>query len=390
MDPFVVREIIKKCIDEKIKNLHPHVEEVVMNEVLTLGLTAKHKIISYIRKRLELPKVGSDKKIYWEKRGWSEEEIDIRRVKKKMPSSPMKYENWLNKINEKTGNFYTIEEAKYKVKSFRKSNREYWIEKEYSEEDSLKKVKEYQKENSDKFVNKILKNPEKYTDRTQTQIGYWLKKGYSEEDAKLKLSERQNTISIESLVSTYGEEEGTIRYFKNIDRLKYTSSRNYYIDKYGELEGNLKYDDRLKNRITPMSKSSKEAYYFFVEIYKFLRKNGIEKNDIYWGVGNSNEWFINKNGNIFFYDFTIPKLKIILEYNGIKFHPKTNMDLEKQKDWKCLYSNMTYDDKIKLDELKRKNAINDDFEYIEVFSDDDIKSKQKMIIDILYKKVNKL
>lgn len=66
------------------------------------------------------------------------------------------------------------------------------------------------------------------------------------------------------------------------------------------------------------------------------------------------------------------------------------MDLEKQKDWKCLYSNMTYDDKIKLYELKRKNAINDDFEYIEVFSDDDIKSKQKMIIDILYKKVSKL
>lgn len=152
----------------------------------------------------------------------------------------------------------------------------------------------------------------------------------------------------------------------------------------------MKYDDILKNRITPMSKSSKEAYYFFLEIYKFLRNNGIEKNDIYWGVGNSNEWFINKNGNIFFYDFTIPKLKIILEYNGIKFHPKTDMDLEKQKDWKCLYSNMTYDDKIKLDELKRKNAINDDFEYIEVFSDDDIKSKQKMIIDILYKKVSKL
>jgi hypothetical protein len=43
MDPFVVREIIKKYIDEKIKNLHLHVEEVVMNEVLTLGLTEEKK-----------------------------------------------------------------------------------------------------------------------------------------------------------------------------------------------------------------------------------------------------------------------------------------------------------------------------------------------------------
>ena len=377
MVPFVVRDIVKNCIDEKIKNLHPHVEEVVMNEVLTLGLIAKHKIISYIRKRLELPKVGSDKKIYWEKRGWSEEEIDIRRVKKKMPSSPMKYENWLNKINEKSGNFYTIEEAKYKVKSFRKSNREYWIEKGYLEEDSLKKVKEYQKENSDKFVNKILENPEKYTDRTHTQIGYWLKKGYSLEDAKLKLAERQNTTSIESLINTYGEEEGTIRYFRNIDRLKYTSSRSYYIDKYGEVEGNEIYGKILTKRVA-CSKSSKEAYYFFIPIYKYLRKNGIEKFDIYWGVGDSNEWFVNFENNIFFYDFTIKSLNIMIEYHGVGFHPK-----EGQTEWKSIYGDICYDYKINFDKLKETNAIKNGFEYIKVFSDENLKNKQSEIIEYI-------
>jgi hypothetical protein len=378
MDPFVVRDIIKKCIDEKIKNLHPQVEEMVMNEVLNLGLTAKHKIISYIRKRLELPKMGSDKKIYWEKRGWSEEEIDLRRIKKKMPSSPMKYENWLSKINEKTGNFYTIDEAKYKVKSFRKSNSEYWIVKGYSEEESLKKVKEYQKENSDKFVNKILTNPEKYTARTQTQIGYWLKKGYSSENAKLKLVERQNTTSIESLISSYGEEVGTIRYLKNIDRLKYTSSRNYYIDKYGDVEGNEIYGKILTKRVVPNSKSSKEAYYFFIPIYKYLRKNGIEKCDIYWGVGDSNEWFINFDNNIFLYDFTIKPFNIIIEYHGITFHPK-----EGQTEWKSIYGDIDYESKINLDKLKETYAIKKGFKYIKVFSDEDLKNKQNEIIEYI-------
>lgn len=374
MDPFVVTDIVKKCIDEKIKNLHPKVEEMIMNEVLKLGLTAKHKIVSYIRKRLELPKMGSDKKIYWEKRGWSEEEVDLRRIKKKMPSSPMKYENWLNKINEKTGNFYTVDEAKYKVNSFRKSNKEYWIERGYSEEDSLKKVKEYQKENSDKLVSKILENPERYAARTTSQIGYWLKKGYSEEDSKLKLSKRQNTTSIESFIDSYGEEEGTIRYFKNIDRLKYTSSRNYYINKYGEKEGNEIYANILSKRIV-FSKSSREAYYFFIPIYKFLRKNGIERSDIYWGVGDSNEWFINMENNIFFYDFTIKSLNIIIEYHGIAFHPK-----EGQTEWKSAYGDVSYEDKIVFDKLKETYAIKKGFQYIKVFSDEYLINRQNEII----------
>lgn len=272
----------------------------------------------------------------------------------------------------------TIDEAKYKVKSFRKSNSEYWIEKGYSEEDSLKKVKEYQKENSDKFVNKILQNPEKYTDRTQTQIGYWLKKGYSSEDAKLKLSERQNTVSIESLVNAYGEEEGTIRYFKNIDRLKYTSSRSYYIDKYGEEEGSDIYGKILTKRVVPNSKSSKEAYYFLLPIYKYLRKNGIEKSDIYWGVGHSNEWFINIDNNIFLYDFAIKSLNIIIEYHGVGFHPK-----EGQTEWKSIYGDTDYEYKINFDKLKETYAIEKGFEYIKVFSDEYLKNKQNEIIEYI-------
>jgi hypothetical protein len=37
MDPLVVIEFIKKVIDDKIKNLHPDVEKMIIEEVLLTG-----------------------------------------------------------------------------------------------------------------------------------------------------------------------------------------------------------------------------------------------------------------------------------------------------------------------------------------------------------------
>jgi hypothetical protein len=387
MEPLVVREFIKKVIDDKIKNLHPDLENKIIEEVLLNGLNKEYKIKYFIRERLKLPKVGSDKRTYWEKRGWSKEEIEEKRIVNKMPSSPMKINNWLNKVNEKTGKLYTKEEANYKIKSFRKLNKEFWIEKGYSEEDAMNKVKEYQKENSNKFIKKILENPENYTDRTETQINYWIKKGYNIEDANKKLKERQDTTSLEFHNNRYGEEDGLIRYNKRISNIAYNSSHKYYVDKYGILEGNKLYDIRLKSRIVPISKASKESFYFLKDIYKYLRKNGIDKSDIYWGVGHSNEWFINTGSNLFFYDFTIPKLNIIIEYHGKMFQPNPEKILDKDN-WKCLYSGLSYDIVLKSDMIKEQIAIDKGYEYIKVYSDDNLHHKINEIIKKIDTKIN--
>lgn len=387
MNPLVVIEFIKKVIDDKIKNLHPDVEKMIIEEVLLTGFDKEYKIKYFIRDRLKLPKVGSDKKIYWERRGWSREEIEIKRTIKKMPSSPMKIDNWLNKINEKTGKLYTKEEANYKIKSFRKLNKEYWLERGFSEEESLDKVKDFQKENSDKFVKKILENPENYTDRTETQLNYWVKKGYKLDDSRERLKKRQDTTSLEFHNNRYGEEDGLIRYNKRILNIAYNSSRKYYVDKYGIIEGNKLYDIRLKNRVVPMSKASKESFYFLKDIYKYLRKNGIEKSDIYWGVGHSNEWFINTGSNLFFYDFTIPKLNIIIEYHGKMFHPNPEKVLNKDN-WKCLYSGLSYDIVLKSDMIKKQIAMDKGYEYITVYSDDNLLLKINEIIKKIDTKIN--
>ena len=374
-----VREIIEK----KVKNLHPDVEKKVIDEALKTNLKCKYKILQFIRKMLELPSVGSDKKIYWIKRGWSEEEADLKRVIKKMPTSPFKIENWLNKVNEITGELYTEEEALYKMRSFRKCNKEYWLEKGYSEIESKQLIKEFQKENSIKFIRKSLSNPEKYLARTETQLKYWIEKGYSEVDAKEKLSYRQNTTSLSKYVKRYGDELGLIKYKKRIDKMSYISSRDFYVDKYGNETGNLIYNEILSKRTVGFNKSSKEAFLFLLPIYKFIRNEGIEMSDVYWGVGSSNEWFIKNDKSIFFYDFFIKPLNIIIEYHGVAFHPKRG-----DENWTSPHG-VKYDFKIKIDDIKRELAVNSGFDYLYVYSDDNLKTKQIEFIEYIKLKLYK-
>ncbi len=380
MEPLVVDKI-KDIIEKKVKHLHPDKEQYIIDEVLRSNIKSKYKILQFIRKKLELPPVGSDKKIYWIKRGWSEEEIETKRNIKKMPTSPMKIENWVNKINEKTGKNFTKEEAEYKIKSFRKVNIEYWLERGYSIEEGKEHIKKFQKENSQKFIAKAINNPEKYIGRTQTQLQYWIDKGFNIEDAKIKLSERQNTTSINTYIKKYGEEEGLLRYRKRCDAAAYTSSKNFYIDKYGDDIGTKMYKDIMEKRTVNFSKSSKEAYHFFVPIYKYLRKSGLRLSDIYWGVGSSNEWFINNSEYVFFYDFTIKPIKLIIEYHGSSFHPKEN-----DSNWVSPYG-IDYQTQLQIDKLKERIAIESGFDYISVYSDDK-SNKQKSIIEYITKKLN--
>lgn len=118
--------------------------------------------------------------------------------------SPMQIAYWLTRINPRTNMCYTEEEARFHIKSFRKSNIEYWTSRGYSEEDAQRLRHEYQS-NASKKGNIVKRQHPEYD---SVHIEYWLAKGYSYDDAKQKLHERQSTFSLKTCIKKYGKTTG--------------------------------------------------------------------------------------------------------------------------------------------------------------------------------------
>lgn len=287
---------------------------------------------------------------------------------------------------------------------------QYWMCLGYSEEEAVLHISKKQVLNNNKFKEKKTANPEQYSDISPTQKGYWLKLGLSEEDATLKVSDRQKTFTLEKCIEKYGEKEGKLRYqnrqSKWIETLK---SKNNYVeinkskgktyDQHLEKHGK-EFADRIHNsRVSwatslpsPNEKNpfiaSKESLRYFIPLMEYLKNNtDITDNDIFIGYEKSREFQIRRPGRIYSYDFCILKYKIILEFHGIAFHPKSLTDNE----FKHPFGNDSTE-KYYLKDLARSIvAIEDGFKYIAVFSDEDNildKLKNFCIININNEKCN--
>jgi hypothetical protein len=95
------------------------------------------------------------------------------------------------------------------------------------------------------------------------------------------------------------------------------------------------YQKLARKRCVPFANASKESLRYFIPLYKKLRASGILREDIYFGVDGSEEYFIynKKSRKIYFYDFTILSKKIIIEYDGVYWHSdisSKNADLIKE------------------------------------------------------------
>jgi very-short-patch-repair endonuclease len=95
-------------------------------------------------------------------------------------------------------------------------------------------------------------------------------------------------------------------------------------------------------------------------------KLGISIDDIYIGYNEKNEYFLRDDDNIFFYDFTIISKKIIIEYNGVAFHPKT----ENSK-WSNPFNSISAYDAYNKQSIKKKLAEDSGFSILEIWSDED-------------------
>lgn len=230
---------------------------------------------------------------------------------------------------------------------------DYWVDKGYSLDDANRIISDIQTRNVNKRSRDTYK---KFQLKCKHSKSYWTNLGYDDDEAEILrqpfLAPMKNDL--ESYIVKYGIDLGYEKWVLRCD--------NYKKAMYSNLE----------NRRTG-GYVSKESLKFFVPLYKFCRKLGICRSDIYFGINGSREFFIRdnslgKNGGKF-YDFTIPKLNIIVEYHGIFWHPR------ERNLWKNPFIN--YDMALDSDNYKKMLAINFGMDYHIVWSDSVLKDSLK-------------
>ncbi len=215
---------------------------------------------------------------------------------------------------------------------------------------------------------------------------YFLKKNNN--DKKLALFEYNKrlesvNVSIDNWIKKYGYEKAIEKNKKRVKKAKETFSKNTnkekifksraitienLYNKYGDMDiAKEKYNDWLIKITVPFTKASKESLTIFNPLIDKLKELNIKYEDIYIGSDNKDEYFIRDDNNIFFYDFVIRSKKIIIEYNGVLFHPKN----ENSKWVNPFNKNITPKEAYNKQQYKINLAKNKGFSILEIWSDDD-------------------
>ena len=250
---------------------------------------------------------------------------------------------------------------------------------------------------------KIYKEIQSKKDSTSYNY-FLLKNNYNHKLAIFEFEDRLKkiNISLENLIKKYGKKEGTkLRYGytqkikdsynnksyyeKNILKEKTKININNFIKKYENLElAQIKYDEYLLKTKIPICKASKESLIVFNPLMDYLKNNhDFSSKDFYLGVDKHTEYFIRDKENIFFYDFTITKLKIIIEYNGITFHPKDENSI-----WENPFNKkITSKEAFNKQQNKINLAIQKGFSVLEIWSDDDLILNYEKCLELVKNKI---
>ena len=197
--------------------------------------------------------------------------------------------------------------------------------------------------------------------KRNTNIEYFLKLTDGDmEEAKRMQFERQSTNSLEKFQERFGVREGWKAWHRR--QRKWQRTLNSKSDDE-ILEINRKrYSGTIPGN---MSKSS-------IRVFRRLEKEFPEYTFIYGS--RSDEFRIKKSSkNYFWYDCYIPEINLIIEYHGCKFHPKPMQ-----------YDFPDYREKRTKDLMKKKVALDNGYNFIEVYDDLEF----CVIIDFLKEKIS--
>jgi hypothetical protein len=221
----------------------------------------------------------------------------------------------------------------------------------------------------------------KYTDE-------WFIKKYGPTQGPIKMAEYRKKISsgLDVLIERFGEEKGLEEYKKRHKNRKGVLSLAWYKEKYEDEDvAYEKWVETHSNRTNKTSTASKESRQFLDPLFTIAQQNDAE---IYYGVDENKEYFLHNGKNIFFYDLVITHpFKMVVEYQGAWIHPrKEKMTEEEWINWKNPFTKWTADFQSEREESKKQLALAKGFEYYEIWSDDDPRSKSIELYKILEEK----
>ena len=259
----------------------------------------------------------------------------------------------------------------------------------------------------------IIQNfSDKKTRNLPNKLHRWVSQGYTEIEATEMIRMNQTVLSNRSPSSKKGVREYSTRcveYWvkrgysaieaqRNVSSTQIGNGLKWYIARYGEIDGHVRYDERikkwmasyiqaLKNDPTIMERklvkfgcASKESLGLFQPLYDKYK----DKFKIYLGITDNVEYFLRNEETIFFYDFTIPQLKLIVEYNGSVWHPNKELLTSTQLlEWKNVYTNAPASVVLAIDEAKRKLAESNGYTVIVIWDTDDVTNSIKKIENII-------
>lgn len=186
---------------------------------------------------------------------------------------------------------------------------EHWTKKGFSEEDSKKKVSELQQMYAEIYIENSTHEERQL--KSSFIVAFWMARGYTEVEAKAKIKNIASNFTLEFFVNKYGETDGRMMYKERLDNQKY----------YGSLEyAKLKHGDELGEEVWSRKFNSRKYYSqiaeeMFNSIYSKISHLPF---NVYFKP-HSNE-FLKINHKCNFYDFTIPAINYVIEFNGNYWH----------------------------------------------------------------------
>lgn len=134
-------------------------------------------------------------------------------------------------------------------------------------------------------------------------------------------------------------------------------------------------------RKRPKCYSSKIATATFKNLIQILDSENLGKVQFYDGVNNKEFWLVNKDGNYLMYDCCFRDLKIIIEFQGTRFHPK-NL----QENWTAPFKSMgTKEDVWQRDFAKKQLAEENGFTVLYIWGDNVENDLNKVVNLIKYR-----